>query len=409
MIRPEILTSASLAFAALIGMTTTQANSTKTETKTVQKSKAMTKPSAKRLGKLMVYIGTYTGTGSKGIYIYEMDRSTGRLNEFGTSQLVKSPSFLAFHPTGKFLYAVNETNDFNANHEGGVSAFSVDQNDGMLKLLNQQSSGGDGPCFVGLDKKGTNALVANYGGGSVQVLPILPNGKLGVPTMSVQHKGSSINKKRQEGPHAHSINLDSSDTHAYVADLGLDRIFVYPFDPVTHTLNALSKTAYKSTPGAGPRHLVFHPNGKNFYVINEMANSISVYLHDPKIGADGELQRIGTLPSDFKGENTTAEVQISPNGKFLYGSNRGNDTIAIFSIDPKTGRLSAKGHQSVEGKTPRNFRIDPSGNFMLVTNQDSDNVVVLKIDKATGLLSSTGIEVSVPKPVCVKFLELPVK
>ncbi len=410
MIRPEIVGTTTFTIAALFSMCLYQADAIKSTPIASHKPKAASKKmTIKKPGKLMVYIGTYTGTGSKGIYIYEMNRATGHLTEIGNPQMVKSPSFLAFHPSGKFLYAANETNDFNASHEGGVSAFSVDQTDGMLKLLNQEPSGGDGPCFVAVDKLGVSVLVANYGGGSVSVLPIMPNGKLGAPTMTIQHKGSSVNKSRQEGPHAHSINMDETNTHAYVADLGLDRIYVYPYDAITHSLNSTAKTAYKSTPGAGPRHLVFHPNGKNFYVINELANSISVYVHDPKSGADGEIQRIGTLPLEFKGVNSTAEVQVSPNGKFVYGSNRGSDTIAMFAVDPKSGKLSAIGHQSVEGKTPRNFRIDPAGNFMVVTNQDSDNVVVLKTDKKTGLLSSTGLEVNVPRPVCVKFLELPVK
>ena len=255
-----------------------------------------------------------------------------------------------------------------------------------------------------VDKTGKDVLVANYDSGSVSVLPIQPDGKLGAATAFVQHQGSSADPQRQEGPHAHSINVDAANRFAFAADLGLDKVLVYRFDPAKGTLIANSPPSVSVKPGAGPRHFAFHPGGHYAFVINEMGSTVTAFSYDPAHGVLKELQTISTLPENFKGENSTAEVQVHPSGKFLYGSNRGHDSIAVFAIDPDKGTLSLVERQSTQGKTPRNFGIDPSGQYLLAANQDSGTVVVFRIDPQTGHLSPTGQVVEVPSPVCVKFL-----
>jgi 6-phosphogluconolactonase len=351
-----------------------------------------------------VYIGTYTGPKSKGIYVYRLDLGSGAMTPLGLAAEVESPSFLAIHPNHRFLYAVSETEAFAGKKSGAVSAFGIQQ-DGKLTLLNQQPSGGEGPCHLAVDKTGKDVLVANYSGGSVSVVPIQESGKLGEPTAFVQHKGSGIDKERQEGPHAHSINVDAANRFAFAADLGLDKVLIYRFNPVKGTLSANDPPSASVKPGAGPRHFAFHPGGHSAYVINEMHSTVTAFSYDAGRGALQELQTISTLPENFKGENSTAEVQVHPSGKFLYGSNRGHDSIAIFAIDPAKGTLHLVGHQSTQGKTPRNFGIDPTGRYLLAANQDSGTVVVFRIDQESGRLSPNGQVVDVPSPVCVKFLE----
>lgn len=357
-----------------------------------------------KTGKMLVYIGTYTGTGSKGIHVFQMDMATGALAPASEGPETPSPSFLAIHPNHRFLYAVNEIGNFGGEKAGGVSAFSLDPKTGALTLLNQQSSRGPGPCYIAVDRQGKNALVANYGGGSVAVLPIQKDGRLGEATAFIQHEGSGADKQRQEGPHAHSINLDPANRYAFAADLGLDKILIYRFDPAKGTLDAHSKAFGAVAPGSGPRHFAFHPNARYAYVINEMVSTVTAFAYDAGTGTLKSLQTVSTLPAGFTGNNSTAEVQVSPDGKFLYGSNRGHHSIAIFAIDPKTGMLTPAGHASTQGKTPRNFGIDPTGTYLLAANQDSDSVVVFRIDRQTGALTPTGHTVSVPRPVCVKMM-----
>jgi len=361
---------------------------------------------SKHLGKgndELVYIGTYTGPKSKGIYVYRLDLGSGVLTPLGLAAEVESPSFLAVHPNHRFLYAVSETGAFAGKKSGAVSAFDI-HGDGKLTLLNQQPSGGKGPCHLVVDKTGKDVLVANYDGGSVSVVPIQGDGKLAEPTAFIQHKGSSVNKERQAGPHAHSINVDAANRFAFVADLGLDKVLIYRFDPVKGTLIANEPPSVSVKPGSGPRHFAFHPGGHYAYVINEIDSTVTAFSYDAGRGALKELQTISTIPENFKGENSTAEVQVHPSGKFLYGSNRGHDSIAIFAIDPAKGTLRLVGHQSTQGKTPRNFGIDPTGRFLLAANQDSGSVVVFRIDLQSGGLGATGQVVEVPSPVCVKFL-----
>ncbi len=350
-----------------------------------------------------VYVGTYTGKGSKGIYAFEFNLQTGEATKPRLVAETINPSFLAIHPTGSFLYAVNEI--WEKGEEGKISAFAIQQ-DGNLQFLNQQPSKGVGPCHLTVDKTGKFVLVANYGSGNVAVLPILPDGRLGEATCSIQHEGKSVNPQRQEGPHAHSINLDPANKFAIVADLGIDKLLVYRFDAAKGILEGKDQPFATTAPGAGPRHIAFHPNGKFVYAINELNSTVTAYLYDAAKGILTELQTVSTLPDKFSGTNTTAEVQVHPSGHFLYGSNRGHNSIAIFRIEEATGKLSALGHQPTQGKTPRNFGIDPTGTYLFAANQDSDNIVVFRIDPQTGKLEPTGRIIEVPTPVCVKFLPL---
>jgi 6-phosphogluconolactonase len=359
--------------------------------------------SEEKPARLWVYIGTYTQKGSKGIYRCELDLATGKLSAPVVAGQVANPSFLAIHPNRRFLYAVGETSDFGGKKTGAVNAFAIDPKTGALSLLNQQSSGGAGPCHLIVDREGKNVLAANYGGGSACVLPIQADGKLGAATAVVQHKGSSVNPKRQEGPHAHSINLDPANRFAFVADLGLDKVMVYRFDPAKGTLTPHEPPSAAVAPGAGPRHFAFHPGGKYAYVINELANTVTAFRYDPERGTLTEIQTISTLPKDFQGTSYTAEVQVHPSGKFLYGSNRGHDSIAVFTIGDD-GKLTPAGHQSEGIKTPRNFGIDPTGTYLLAASQAADRVIVFRIDPKSGELRPTGSAVEVPVPVCVKFM-----
>jgi 6-phosphogluconolactonase len=350
-----------------------------------------------------VYIGTYTGPKSKGIYLFSLDTASGKLTAKGLAGEVTSPSFLAIHPSQRYLYAVGEVNDFKGKKSGGVSAFSIGT-DGKLTLLNQQSSGGQGPCHVSIDKTGRNALVANYAGGSIACLPIEEDGKLKEPSATIQHQGSSINPQRQKEPHAHSINLSPDNRLALVADLGLDKVLIYDFDAAKGSLTPHDPPFAKTQPGAGPRHFAFHPSGKYAYTINEIASTVTAFSWDSEKGALSEIQTTTTLPDGFVGNNSTAEVQVHPSGRFLYGSNRGHDSIAVFSIDSATGRLTAVETESTRGKTPRNFGIHPSGNWLIAANQNSGTLSVYRIDRQTGRLEPVGEPVECASPVCVKFL-----
>jgi 6-phosphogluconolactonase len=373
-------------------------------------TEAPTPPAGKdaKPDKVAVYVGTYTeGTKSKGIYRLDLDLATGKLSAPVVAGEAVNPSFLAIHPSQRYLYAVDEVGTLNGKKTGGVSAFALDPKSGSLTLLNQQPSHGEAPCHLVVDKQGKYVLAANYSSGSACVLPIQADGKLGEATAVVQHKGKSADPERQEGPHAHSINLDAANHFAFVADLGLDKVMIYRFDPAKGTLTANEPPAADVAPKSGPRHFAFHPDGQHAYVINEMANTVTAFQYDPDKGALKPLQTITTLPKDFKGKSWTAEVQVHPSGKFLYGSNRGHDSIAIFAIDPKTGELRAVGHQGEKIKTPRNFGIDPTGAYLLVASQDADSITVFRIDPKTGELTPTGSSVEVPKPVCVKMISLP--
>jgi 6-phosphogluconolactonase len=356
------------------------------------------------LGSRSVYIGTYThGRGpaaSQGIYRGSLDLDTGKLRIDGVTP-ADEPSFLTVD-SSSHLYAANEGEVFVGKKSGAVTAFSIDVKTDELSRINQRTSEGSGPCHVSLDAKGRFLLVANYGSGSVAVLPIEKDGRLDQPSAVVEHKGSSVNPQRQEGPHAHSIGVDPQNRFVIEADLGLDKLFVYRFNSDLGTLTEL--TPAKLDPGSGPRHFVFSRDCRFVYVINELASTITTFSFNRETGELKSLATVSTLPKDYSGENTTAEIDIDPSGRFLYGSNRGHDSIVILSINPDTGMLAYVGHQPSGGKTPRSFGIDPSGKYLLVANQDSNNVVVMRIDRNTGKLTPTGSSVKVGMPVCVKII-----
>lgn len=357
-------------------------------------------------GQTWLYVGTYSQHGSKGIYRFEFDPATGKLTERAVAAEAKNPSFLAIAPNRRFLYAVSEIGDFGGKPTGAISAYAIDNQTGNLTLLNQQSSEGAGPCHVSVDGTGKNVLAANYGSGTACVLPISADGKLGRATAVVKNVGSGPNKGRQEGPHAHSINLDSANGRAFLADLGLDKVFIYQFDPQSGTLKAYASPAGTVAPGAGPRHFAFHPDGRHAYVINELNMTITAFDYDPRSGSLTEIQTISTLPKGATGKDfSTADIHVHPSGKFLYGSNRGHHSIAIYKIDPASGKLTHVGNQGEGIKTPRNFALDPTGKFLLVANQDGDSISVFRIDQTTGELTSAGEPVAVPMPVCLQFLQ----
>jgi 6-phosphogluconolactonase len=352
------------------------------------------------------YIGTYTGAKSKGIYIGRLDTTTGMLTSPELAAEITSPSFLAVHPNNRLLYAVNEVNKFEGKNSGAVSAFAIDPATGKLKLLNQVSSVGAGPCYLIVDRMGMSVLVANYGSGSVAALAIKPDGSLGEATAFIQHTGSSINSQRQKEPHAHSINVSPDNHFAIAADLGLDKLLVYRFDPRKGTLAPNDPPFTAVAPGSGPRHFAFHPDGRHAYVINEILCTVTAFDYSAPRGELKELQTISTLPPGeaVKPGYSTAEVQVHPTGKFLYGSNRGHDTIVVFAIDERTGRLTHVQNEPTQGKIPRNFAIDPTGQWLLAENSSSDSIVLFRIDTKTGQLSAAGQKIEVGSPVCVKFV-----
>ena len=357
---------------------------------------------AKRSGKLLVYVGTYTAGKSEGIYLYRLNLSSGALTHVATTKGVVNPSFLAVAPSRRYLYAVNEVGEFAGKRGGAVSAFTVDQRSGELRLLNQRPSLGADPCYVDVAAGGKFVLVANYTGGNVAVFAVQRDGSLGEATDMKQYGGSSANHERQEGPHAHLIALDPTNKFAYSCDLGTDKIMIFRFDARTGKLLPGAPPWVQTKPGAGPRHLAFHPNGKYVFVLNELHSTVTAFARDPEKGSLKELQTLATLPKDFTGENTSADIHVSPDGRFVYCSNRGHDSIAIFGINPRGG-LSSTGHESTRGMTPRNFAIDPTGDFLLVANQKSDSIVVFRRERNTGRLNSTGQLAQAPSPVCLKF------
>lgn len=357
----------------------------------------------------LVFFGTYTGGKSKGIYASTFDPASGKP---GKPQLVaetRNPSFLAIHPNGRYLYAVGEVDSVGGKPGGVVSAFAIHPTDGKLQPLNQQSSGGGGPCHLVVDGSGGWVLVANYGGGSVATLPIRPDGTLGEAVSFIQHQGSSVNPHRQKGPHAHSINVDAANRFALAADLGLDKVLVYRFDPETGKLELNSPASATLPPGSGPRHLAFHPGGRHAFVINEMLLTLTALSYEAETGVLRPLITVSTLPpgSPSSDNNSTAEVRVHPSGRFVYGSNRGHNSIAVFRFDERNNQLTLLENEPTQGRIPRNFGIDPAGRWLLAANQDSDTVVVFSIDPESGLLTPTGDKIEVGTPVCVKFLKTP--
>ena len=352
----------------------------------------------------LLFVGTYTKGDSKGIYAYRFDAKSGEATSLGLAAETENPSFLAVDPSQRSLYAVNELTQYKGAPSGAVTAFAIDRATGKLSPLNEVASRGTDPCYIAFDKTGKYVLVANYTGGNVAVFPVSNDGRLGTATAFVQHVGVGKNPERQEGPHAHWIETTADNRFAIVADLGLDQLLIYRFEASKGSLTPNNPPFAKVEPGAGPRHVAFHPNGRFAYVVDELGSTINGFSFDPKKGEFHPLQTVSTLPAGFKGSNDTAEIHVHPNGKFLFASNRGHDSIVVFAIDQKTGSLKLVEHFSTQGKTPRNFEIDPTGTRLFVANQDSGTIVIFQIDPATGRLTPTGQVLQVPSPVALRFV-----
>lgn len=354
--------------------------------------------------KSLVYVGTYTDKGSKGIYAYRFDPVSGVSDAIGLVAETPNPSFLAVDPNHKFLYAVNEIDNFNGSHSGAISVFAIDRMSGRLTFVQQVSSLGADPAHVSLDKSGKYLLVANYTSGNIAVFPIEKDGRLGPRSALVQHAGSSVNKDRQAGPHAHEIQSSNDNQFVLAADLGLDELLVYRFNPKTGSLAPNDPAFTKISAGSGPRHFAIAPSGKFVYLVNEMASTVNVLSYTASSGKLQEHQTISTLPADFKRENTTAEIAVDANGKFLYASNRGDDSIAVFAIDPSSGKLSFVERVPTGGKTPRHFTLDPTGKWLFAANQDSNSITTFSVDIKNGHLTAASHLLQVATPVCVVFV-----
>ncbi|GAB3577492.1 lactonase family protein [Spirosoma luteolum] len=348
-----------------------------------------------------MYVGTYSVRGSKGIYVFAFDRKAVTLTPVQAVDNPKNPSFLAIHPSGRYLYSTDEGAELGAAKAGTLSAYAIDAATGKLTFLNRESTLGNSPCYVSIDKAGQTAFVANYGGGSMAVLPIRPDGHLLAATDSVQDAGAGPNTQRQERAHAHSAVLAPDSRFVYMADLGTDRLNILAVNSTNHTVSPAKPSVATVKPGSGPRHLVFHPSGKFAYLVEELTSSLAVFARNAQTGALTIIEDgVKTLPASFSGSNTSADIHIDPSGRFLYQSNRGRNALAIFAIGAD-GRLTSLGDQPTEGKTPRNFLIDPKGEFVFVANQETDTITIFRMNKQTGKLTYTGKSVSVPAPVCV--------
>jgi len=349
----------------------------------------------------VVYVGTYTTkTESRGINAFRFDAATGKMTPAHLAAESPDPSFVAVHPNGKYLYAVNE-----AGQSSMVSAFAIDAANEKLIPLNQLPALGADPCYISFDRSGKYVFIANYSSGNIVVFPILPDGKLGEHTALVQNAGTlGPNKERQEGPHAHWIEASPDNRFLLVADLGLDEVLLYHFDAATGSVAPNQPAFIKLKAGAGPRHIGFHPNGKFVFAAGEVDSTVTSFSFDAKKGALKQIAVLSTLPADYSGRNDVAEIAVHPNGKFLYVSNRGHDSIAVFAIQPGKGTPALVAHVSTGGKEPRHFAIDPTGKFLLAENQFSDNVAEFHIDPRTGKLTPTGEVISVPSPVCLQFV-----
>lgn len=348
------------------------------------------------------FIGTYTNAGrSEGIYRLFLNTKTGAMRVDGVAAKAADPSFLALHPNGRVLYAVNELEQFGGKPTGAVSAFAIARDSGALTPLGQLPSHGTAPCYVSVDKTGRTVLVANYGTGSVATFTVKPNGGLDAARTVVQHEGHGPNADRQAGPHAHCIITDPLNRHVIAADLGVDGVLVYQFDEKTGKIATVAN-GVATNPGAGPRHLAFHPTGRFLYVINELDSTLVVYRYD---GERGALDQVQVAPSSGSAgsANFPADVHVASSGRFLYASNRGHDTIAVFGVDGASGRLTALQEVSTGGNWPRNFALDPSGGFLLVANQRSDSILSFRADPGSGRLTPTGEKVEIPSPVCIRF------
>ena len=347
---------------------------------------------------IRVFVGTYTGGKSEGIYVYDLNGATGALTYSSHISGIDNPSFLALSPTHSHLYAVSETGD----PGGKVFSYAIDPDSGALTYLNDQRSHGTLPCSIDVDKTGQCVLVANYGSGTISSYPIQKDGTLGKAVSKIQHEGSSVIESRQRGPHAHMIRHDLDDKYVFVPDLGMDKIMIYTLDPSTATLTAHGEGSVP--PGSGPRHIDFHPNRKYAYVINEISSTITAFQYDASAGTLTEIETVTTLPDHYEGTSHTADIHITDSGKYIYGSNRGHDSLAMYEIDESTGRLTMIGIELTRGENPRNFGIDPTNTFVLVGNQSTDTVTTFRLDHETGKLIDIGQVNEVPAAVCLKMV-----
>jgi 6-phosphogluconolactonase len=353
-----------------------------------------------------VFFGTYSRGASKGIYRAKFDPATGRLSAAELAAESPDPSFLALHPNGRFLYAVEENADTRRTPGRGVSAFALDPATGSLRHLNYQSASGASPCHIAVDPAGKTVLVANYNSGSIAAIKLEPDGRLGAMGSEIQHEGSSVNRGRQAGPHAHGVTLSPDARLVFVPDLGLDKVMAYRLDPAAATLTPHTVPFASVAPGSGPRHIAFHPNGRLAYVINEMLCTITAFRYDAAAGALQEIETVSSLPEGTAVARgmSTAEILVHPGGKFVYGSNRGHNSLGVFAVAADTGKLTQIQNQPTLGRTPRHFTFDPTGRWLMVENQDTGNVAVFAVDPATGKLADTGQNVAVPNAVCAVFV-----
>ena len=350
-----------------------------------------------------VWIGTYTeGTKSKGIYTALFDEQTGALPALTVAAETPNPSFLALHPNGKYLYAVNETHDGPGN-SGMVTAFAIDPATGRLTKINEQPSRGADPCHLAVDATGQYLVVANYTGGNFVIFPLSEDGHLAAASSALTNRGVGPNHERQDGPHAHDVVFDAANRFLIAVDLGLDQLFVYRFDPAQGTFTFGEPASARVPPGSGPRHFAFHPDGRHAYSINELDNTVTALEWDPSAGKLTADASVSTLPAGFTGENSTAEIEVDSRGRFLYGSNRGHDSIAVFRINPASGAVTLIAHTLTRGKEPRHFALDPTGRWLVAANQNSNTLAVFRVDQTAGTLSPVGDLVSVGSPVCVLF------
>ena len=358
----------------------------------------------------LVYVGTYTGTKSQGIYLFRLQAENPavsqniRLVPLGLAAASSNPSFLEIDLKRRLLFAVNEVNEFEGKATGAVSAFSIDKAKGTLTLINQRASMGTGPCHLVLDRSGRYLFVANYGSGSVSVVPVAADGRLGAASHVVQHSGSSVNPERQKGPHAHCVSVDRANRFVFVCDLGLDKVLAYRFDAQRGRLTSHDPPFAQLKPGAGPRHMVFRPDGRFAYVINELTSTVTAFRYDADAGVLREVQTVSTLPEHFDGANTGAEIDVHPSGKWLYASNRGHNSVVLFNVDSDQGTLTYVEEQGTGGFKPRHFGIEPSATYLAIGNQDSDTILVARVDAGNGRLKPSGVLANAPSPVCIKFL-----
>jgi 6-phosphogluconolactonase len=355
----------------------------------------------------LVYVGTYTApqSSSKGIYAYRFDSKTGKMSPLGLMAEGPDPTFLAVHPNGKYLYAINEVDTYQGKKAGSVSAYSIDKSSGKLTLLNRVSSGASGPCHIVVDATGKAVMVANYSGGAFASFPVQADGKLGEAASVEVLKGSSMDKSRQNEPHAHSVVLTKNNKFMLGGDLGTDKVMIYKLDPATAKITPNSPAFATVKPGSGPRHLAFSPDQKHVWVLSEMASTVTTFEFDPNTAAMKEIDVVSTLPADYKGESTTAEIEVDAKGQHVYASNRGHDSIAVFDVDQKTGKLKLVQNVTTSGSIPRAFVIDPSGNFILAGNQKTNNISVMRIDRATGKLTPLSEKIELGAPVAFAFVK----